>query len=377
MPKMHMVVEAGPRARHEVPMSVPIGRQKTARLIDAATQQIVPCQVHQGQLHWIVDHVPPNGEKAYVLETGHGTRLKTEGVGVVRRADAVEISVGGRLFTVYNFPKEVARPYFYPVIGPGLVQITRNYPMLEGVPKETSDHRHHRSLWVAHGDVNGVDNWSEERDHGRQVNRRVKECEGGPAFGIFRHDLDWVSHRGKRVLSEEREIRVYNVSPEQRIMDLTLTFTATAGAVTFGDTKEGGLCSVRVATSMDVTRGGRIENAYGAIGEAETWGRRAVWCDYAGVVDGKLVGIAVFDTPTNLRYPTYWHARDYGLMAANPFGLSLFQPQQKERGDYVLKARGQLRFTYRLFMHMGDATMARVRDKYHDYINPPKVRIRR
>jgi hypothetical protein len=376
MAKKRIVVEAGPRARHEVPMALPLGRQKAARLTDEATQQLVPCQIYQGHLHWILDRVPAHGEKAYVLETGHGTRQKVEGVGVARRGDSVEFTVGGLPFTTYHVSKDLARPYFYPVIGPGLVQITRNYPMVKGVPNETSDHRHHRSIWVAHGDVNGVDNWSEERGHGRQVCRRVKELEGGHVFGLLRQDLDWVSNRGKRVLSEEREVRIYNLPPDQRILDLVITFKATAGKVVFGDTKEGGLCSIRVASSMDGTRGGTIENSYGALREAEVWGRRAVWCDYAGIVGGKLVGIAIFDTPGNLRYPTFWHARDYGLMTANPFGISHFQPDLKERGDYVLKAGGHLRFAYRLFMHLGDAAMARVRDKYHDYINPPKVRLR-
>lgn len=377
MAKKTMVVEAGPRPRHDVPMSVPVGRAKTAKLIDAATKQIVPCQVHGGRLHWILDHVPPNGEKAYLLDAGHGTRFEVEGVGVARRADAVEFTVGGQPFTTYNFPKRgAARPYFHPVIGPDRVQITRSYPM-EGVPGETSDHKHHRGIWVAYGDVNGVDNWSEERGRGRQVARRIRECAGGQVFGILRQDIDWTSNRGTKVLSEEREIRIYNTPADLRIIDLVVTLKAKAGEVTFGDTKEGGICSVRVASSMDGNRGGKIENSYGSIGEAETWGRRAVWCDYCGTVNGKLVGIAVFDTPGNFRYPTYWHVRDYGLMTANPFGISHFQPELGEKGDYVLKPNGTLRFAYRIFMHLGDATMAHVRDKYHDYINPPKVHLRR
>ena len=377
MAKKRIVVEAGPRGRHDVPMRIPIGRYKTARLIDEATKQRVPCQVHRGELHWLLDHIPPGEERAYILETGHSSRFTIPGAAMVSKDQAIEFSVGGLPFTTYNFDKDGARPYFYPVLGPDQVQITRNYPMVKGLPHETSDHRHHRSIWVAYGDVNGVDNWSEERNHGRQVSKRIKEAVDGPVLAIVRQELDWVSARGKRTLAEEREIRVYTLPPDQRIIDLSVTFKARAGKVTFGDTKEGGICSVRVATSMDGSRGGRIENSYGAIGEAETWGRRAVWCDYSGPVNGKLVGIAVFDTPGNLHYPTYWHVRDYGLMTANPFGVSYFQPELGIRGDHVLKAKDQLRFAYRIYLHLGDATMAHCRDKYHDYINPPKVRLRR
>jgi hypothetical protein len=378
MPKKRMVVQAGPRARHDVPMSVSVGRYKTAQLIDEATEEVVPAQVHRGHLYWTLDHVPPNGEKSYLLETGSRTHYDgDQAVEVNRRTGAIDFSINGRPFTTYNHPQDAARPYFYPIIGPGQAQITRNYPMLEGIPNETTDHKHHRSLWVAHGDVNGTDNWSEERGHGWQKPIGVKECEEGPVFAFIRQDINWTSNRGKKLVAEERLIRIWNTPADHRIIDLVVHFKARHGEVAFGDTKEGGLCSVRVATSMDASRGGTIENSYGAIGEAEAWGRRAVWCDYSGIVNGKLVGIALFDTPGNLRYPTYWHVRDYGLMTANPFGISHFQPELEMSGDYVLEEKGDLRFAYRIYLHLGDATTAHIRDKYHDYINPPQVRLRR
>lgn len=377
MPKMRMVVEAGPRPRYNVPMRAPLARHKKAKLVDEATGRPVPCQLLRGELYWLLDYAPANGEKAYVVELGRGSSVEAPGVGAVRTDDKIEFSIGGSPFTTYNFGKEWARPFFYPVLGPDGVQITRNYPMLEGVPGETSDHHHHKSIWVAHGDVNGVDDWSEEKDHGRQVSKRLKDLVDGPVVAVLRQDLEWVSHRGKRVMDEEREIRIYAVPPTERMVDLTVTFKARCGKVLFGDTKEGGLCSVRVATSMDGSRGGKIENSYGGTTEAECWGRPAPWCDYSGSVAGKIVGLAVFDTPGNLRYPTTWHVRDYGLMTANPFGLSHFKPGSGERGDHVLEARGELCFRYRIFMHLGDANQGHVRDKYHDYINPPKVRFER
>jgi len=375
MAKKRMIVEAGPRARHDVPVHAPIGRYTKAKLIDEATGREVACQVHRGELFWLLDHIPAGQEKAYVVELGRGSSVKTAGVGAARKGDLIDFTIDGQPFTTYNFGKDWARPFFYPVLGPEGAQITRNYPMLENVPGETTDHPHHKSLWVAHGDVNGVDNWSEEKDHGRIVTRRVKEIVEGPVVAVVRQDLEWVSCRGKKVCDEEREIRVYAGPADERIMDLTVTFRATVGKLVFGDTKEGGLCAVRVATSIDGIRGGKIENSYGATREAETWGRRAPWCDYSGPVGGKLLGIAVFDTPGNLRYPTYWHARDYGLMTANPFGISYFAPESGENGTYTVESGGELKSCYRVFMHRGDASVGRVRDKYHDYINPPKVRV--
>jgi len=375
MAKLRLVVEAGPRARHSVPLSVPIGRAKSARLLEAASGHPVPCQLLHDELHWTLDHLLAGQEKSYVVELARASSIETEGVGIARKGDCFEFTIGGLLFTRYNFGREHVRPFFYPVLGPDQVQITRNYPMLRNVEGETTDHRHHKSIWVAHGDVNGVDNWSEERGHGFQVSRRIREAVGGPIVAVLRQDLDWLSNRSKKVCEEEREIRVYAMPPEERILDLTVTFRARPAKVVFGDTKEGGICSIRVATSMDGNQGGRIENSYGALGEAETWGRRAPWCDYSGPAGGRIVGIAIFDAPGNFRHPTYWHVRDYGLMTANPFGISHFRPGSGERGDYVLPARKELRFAYRIYMHLGTARTARVADKYHDYINPPKVRL--
>jgi hypothetical protein len=90
---------------------------------------------------------------------------------------------------------------------------------------------------------------------------------------------------------------------------LNLTFTASEDKdVVFGDTKEGGLLSLRVAGTMQVTVAGKMENSFGGINESEIWGKRAHWCDYSGPVENRWVGVALFDHPKNLRHPTYWHA---------------------------------------------------------------------
>jgi hypothetical protein len=127
---------------------------------------------------------------------------------------------------------------------------------------------------------------------------------------------------------------------------------------------------------MEVGCTGKIENSYGAINEAETWGKRAAWCDYSGVVGRDTVGVAIFDCPCSFRYPTYWHVRDYGLMTANPFGLSHFENGPAGMGDYTLRRGECLNFCYRLYVHPGDAAQGKVRDKYHDFVNPPQVEVK-
>jgi hypothetical protein len=124
---------------------------------------------------------------------------------------------------------------------------------------------------------------------------------------------------------------------------------------------------------MDGNKGGLIRNSYGGTTEAENWGKRAEWCDYTGPVEGKTVGFTIMDHPTNFRYPTYWHVRDYGLFTANPFGLSHFYGDKSRDGSHKVPAGAAFRFAYRLIIHAGNPDDVGIAEKYHDFINPPKA----
>jgi hypothetical protein len=126
--------------------------------------------------------------------------------------------------------------------------------------------------------------------------------------------------------------------------------------------------------------GGRLENAHGGVytaagkEEPERWGQRAMWCDCAGSVDGQVVGVCLMDHPTNPRYPTHWHARGDGLLAANPFGLhDFFGDPDPHRGDWTIPAAESRAFAYRVLVHRGGTAEADVRTRYHDFVNPPTV----
>ena len=175
------------------------------------------------------------------------------------------------------------------------------------------------------------------------------------------------------LLREVRDMRFYDTGPS-RLMDLDLTLTAADGDVVFGDTKEAGFVSLRVASAMDAVRGGRLENSAGGVNEDDVWGKRALWCDYSGPVAGKIVGVALFDHPGNVGHPTYWHARNYGLMTANPFGASTFKGGGPS-GEYRLPAGASLRLRYRVYVHEGDAAAGRVAEKYAGYAEPPRLEI--
>lgn len=335
----------------------------------------IPAQVDGDRIVWICEPISIGETREYQFSQKFEIPADSS-VELIEKEKSVEFRISEALFTVYHYGDEYARPFLYPILGPGGNGVTRNYPMMKDVPGETTDHVHHKSMWVAHGEVNGSDNWSELEGHAVQRHREFLEKAAGPVFARVTALNDWLNNEGTKVLEEERSITVYNLSDLSRVIDLSVSFRATEGDVDFGDTKEGGICSIRVATSMDGNKGGLITNAYGGVTEVENWGKRAAWCDYSGDVSGRTVGISIFDNPSNFRYPTYWHVRDYGLMTANPFALSAYRNDKSCDGSHVVKAGETFAFSYRVFIHGGDASAANVGERYHGYINPPVVEVK-
>lgn len=368
---MELRVHAEGRVRKACPVVVACDGRDVPPLLQGASG-IAATQRDGDGTAMIVDVTHPDEDEVYRPADGSPRDMvRVEDVG-----GRIEIAVAGQPFTTYRYAQVPARPYFWPVLAPGGVPVTRAWPMREDVPGETRDHKHHRSMYFAFGEVNGVDNWSEEPGHGHTVHRTLDELLSGPVFGRFRTTSDWTDAGGRRVLTQRATVTVWNIpDPTFRLLDVDLRLVATEGDVHFGDTKEGGLLTVRVATPMDVPNGGRIENAYGGINERETWGYAAHWCDYSGIVGGTRVGVAVMDHPLSFRYPTYWHVRDYGLMGANPFALKAYTHGVKD-GSYTLPAGEEMRFLYRVVVHLGDAAEADVRGRYLDFATPPTVEVR-
>ncbi len=289
-------------------------------------------------------------------------------VGISSLADRLRVEIDGKLFTEYFF-KDVPRPYFYPLMGPGELAMTRNWPMKD-VPDEEHDHKHHRSLWFTHGSVNGHDFWSEEKEFGKIVHDGFAEIKSGDDAGVIRSRDKWVAADGTMVCTDERTFRVYAPTKAgERIFDYEITLHASNGELKFGDTKEGSM-ALRLAETMRLkgkVGHGHIVNSAGVRDDA-TWGKRAEWCDYCGPVDGKTVGVAIFDHPQNPRHPTWWHVRDYGLFAANPFGQHDFEKlKDKAAGDLVVPAGKSITFRYRFYLHQGTEQEAGVASKFQEY----------
>ncbi|MDA1044517.1 MAG: PmoA family protein [Verrucomicrobia bacterium] len=290
-------------------------------------------------------------------------------VNVTEREDSVRVTIDGALFTEYHFA-DADRPYFYPVIAPTGETITRHWPMQDINEDEERDHPHHRSLWFTHGDVNGHDFWTEGK--GPKIVQTLLETGSEKGAGFIVTESEWRAKDGSIVCTDRRK-HTLATAGEDRIIDFEITIMASHGRVVFGDTKEGSM-AFRVAPTLR-TKGkvaaGEIRNSEG-VGGASAWGKRARWCDYSGPVKGKTVGIALMDHPQNPRHPAWWHARDYGLCAANPFGQSAFENKAPGSGDLELAAGESLTFRYRVLIHNGTAADAGVETAYKHFVEDEK-----
>lgn len=260
----------------------------------------------------------------------------------------VDVSVGGQPFTAYIWPASLKKPVLYPIRTAKGTPITRGFPM-DQVPGERVDHPHHVGLWFNYGDVNGIDFWNnsdaiEPERRGRMGtirHRAIKTAEGGPEQGVLEVESDWIMPDGSVILQEQTRY-VFAGTDTERTIDRITILTAGTKRVDMKDNKEG-VIGLRVTRALEhpsdeplvftdaegrPTEVAKLDNtgvtgkyltSEGKEGDA-AWGTRGKWCRLSGEVQGDPVAVSIFDHPENPGYPTYWHARGYGLFAANPLG---------------------------------------------------------
>ena len=341
-------------------------------LVDVDSGEEIPANVRRGELVAVLPELKAGEERQFTVQADEAPQTPRVDMQAQSATDAVDVVIDGERFTAYHYSNENRKPFLWPVNAEGGVTVTRDWPM--GEHDETRDHPHQKSAWTAYGDINGVDTWGEAGNKaGYQFSEEVT-FGGGDSYGWVTADNTWQNNDHEPVLTETREYRFYATPASGRLFDLIVTFTADHGDVTFGDTKEGGLMAVRMADVLRETGGkGTIRNSEGGVGARECWGKPADWCDYSGELEGHGVrGLAIMDHPDNLRHPTHWHVRDYGLMGANCFGYSDFMGEE-HNGDYVLKDGESLTFKYRVYVHTGDPDAANVAGQYAAYATPPKT----
>jgi hypothetical protein len=305
-----------------------------------------------------------------------------QSVEVVRQKDKVDVGIGGKPFTTYYVDETVAKPYLMPLRSAQGTIVTRGYPVGNNVPPGSEHDRsfepHQRPLYFAHGNIDGLDFWGEEvfakyfNDHGKQAYGRmaldkIDEAKGG-ASGVIRAEFSLRGPSG-RVIGDETQAFTFRGDDHTRIIDCEFTVRATHGPLTFGDSKEGTF-GIRVAKQLN-SPPSHMVNSLGAEGEKAIWGKRADWVNYDGKVEGEDLGIAVLDHPKSFRHPTTWHARGYGLFAANPFGLRDFTRDPNQDGSWTIPEGKSLTFRYRVIIHHGDYREAHIAEAYQKYAAEP------
>jgi hypothetical protein len=306
------------------------------------------------------------------------SQAQTEKVSLTRKADTIEVSIGGKLFTTYHFESNTAKAFLQPLRNAHGIVVTRGFPVGDNIP---ADHEHDRSLephqrpmYFGHGDIGGYDFWSEEvflkyyghadsSRFGRMVLHKIDRMQAGNGSGTIRATFDLMGDQ--KPFAQEIQQFTFSGDTHSRIIDCEFVIRANHVPLKIGDTKEGTF-AIRVAPELNAPTGHMV-NSEGGEGEPQIWGKRANWVDYDGVIDGQTLGIAIFDGPDSFRHPTYWHARGYGLFAANPFGTKEFLRDTTQDGGYTIPAGESIRFRYRVLIHDGDYKEAQVAEKYQQY----------
>ncbi len=305
---------------------------------------------------------------------------KSQPVDIVKKEAErkVDILIGGKLVTSFCWPGNVYKPIFYPVYTTSGTEITRGFP-LKPRAGERDDHIHQVGIWLNYGDVNGVDFWGNgseghKSETGGEIRLlKIDEVKGGNGKGTMNISASWQDPSGKELLSEKTEFNFF-ARGNYYIIDRITVLTANDTPVRMKDTKEG-MYAIRVARQLEMPSAdddflldgsgrpgsekagenigvtGNYRSSEGKTGDA-VWGTRARWMNLSGVINHDEVSITIIDHPDNISYPTYWHARGYGLFSANPLGAVDFT-QGKEVVDFSVPAGESAVFRYRMIIDSG------------------------
>jgi hypothetical protein len=327
----------------------------------------------------------------------HTIHAQESGVRVVKNEASrrVDVFVDGQPFTSYVWPASLKVPVLYPLRTSQGTLVTRGFP-LDPRPGERVDHPHHAGFWLNYGNVNGVDFWNnsstltaeQQSKMGTVVHQRITRAVGGKDRGELSVESEWVMPDGKPILREVTTF-VFRGGANRRTVDRVTTLTALDQRVLLKDDKEGMLglrvrreleqpsteallftdasgrpTTVKVLDNAGVS--GLYHSSEGKTGDA-VWGTRGRWVMLSGKVNQEAIALAILDHPKNTGYPTYWHARGYGLFAANPLGQAVFS-NGKEKLDFALEPKQAVTFRYRLLILDGPTTSEQVEKQYGKFV---------
>jgi hypothetical protein len=297
----------------------------------------------------------------------------------------VDVLVDGQLFTTFQWPENVTKPVFYPILTSEGTEITRGFP-LNPKAGERADHPHQIGMWLTYGNVNGLDFWGNgskglgirNANGGVVKHLKTEKISEGSGEGSFTTTESWVDTSDVELLREVTEFH-FIAKGNIRIIDRKTILTAGEKAVNLPDTKEG-MFGIRVARQLELPTVGNVVlynedgttsrekdtlntgitgnylSSEGISGE-EVWGTRARWMHLFGNIEDEKISLVICDHPENPNYPTYWHARTYGLFAANPLGVKDFT-NGKDSLNFSISPGQSVTFRYRVIVASGEHLQA-------------------
>lgn len=311
------------------------------------------------------------------------TGLLAATVELKQASDRIDVVIGGKPFTTYYFGPMASKSYLMPLQTAKGLLISRPFPVgndvSKGDSKASSFEPHQRPLYFAHGDVDGLNFWAEPGfqkyygDHSRQpyghmAQPKIESVRSGSDTGTIKASFA-LEDPNNRVIGHETQLFHFSGNATQRIIDCEFTVKADMGPITFGDSKEGTF-GIRLGSDLSEPHV-QMLNSRGGRGEKEIWGKPADWVNYYGTVSGQKVGIVVFDHVKSFRHPTTWHARSYGLLAANPFGAREFTGDPSKDGSWTVPENASLTFRYRVVIYDGDLNPSQINAAYREYAAQP------
>ncbi|MHC4396343.1 MAG: putative oxidoreductase C-terminal domain-containing protein [Planctomycetota bacterium] len=314
----------------------------------------------------------------------------------IKGKDKIDVVVGNKYFTSYRYGGKaykkigdnthdygfLAKPVLHPVYSPSGIMVNRSYP-LGKIKGESNDHPHHVGIFFTYGsegEINGDDFWGQTGASSSQIKHvKVTEMTGGAGKGKLSTVMNWTGENGNVLLEENRDM-IFYAGENEYVIDFNIDLTAQDNKVVFRDTKEG-MLGIRVAPFLRETAGsnwvkgvtGTAEylSSNGERQEKNIWGKRARWVRLQGKKDDKTVGFVIFNHPTSVNYPPYWHARGYGLFAANPLGQFAFQKGRKIENpqpfNFTLEPGQTAHFEFRMVIYEGDRTKEQLERQFEDF----------
>ncbi len=274
----------------------------------------------------------------------------------VQGDNQIDVMIDGKLFTSYKYdPTKLTKPVLFPVISPSGIEVNRSFPFKE-VEGESKDHPHHTGIFFTYDEVNDNGFWNNTTFPPQIKHIETTKMTNGDT-GTLSTVMNWVDKNEKPLLKEERTME-FIPGKNSTTIDFTMTLTALDEKVVFKDTKEG-MFAIRVAHWLKEkdNENSKYRSSNGDETEKNIWGKRAKWVTLEGKKDGKTIGIAILNHPESINYPTYWHARAYGLFAANPLGQSVFQKgrgeETPEEFNLTLEPGKSALFKFRVIIYEG------------------------